>query len=119
MFKKDRIPLIKECCKPFEGSGIAITVISHKLYYKNCKFENAVFVLIFSTLTGNNDIGCDCYLLESMTVVESIIVGGACGAPPVAITLAGGISLDSGTSGSLPHFLSAEPAIFLCCMYDN
>lgn len=54
-----------------------------------------------------------------MTVVESIIVGGACGAPPVAITLAGGISLDSGASGSLPHFLSAEPAIFLCCMYDN
>ena len=54
-----------------------------------------------------------------MTIVKSIIVGGACGAPPVAITLAGGISLDSGTSGSLPHFLSAEPAIFLCCMYDN
>ncbi|XP_052065558.1 uncharacterized protein LOC127705275 [Mytilus californianus] len=65
------------------------------------------------TLTGNTDIGCDCYLLETMTVVKSIITDGECSSP---VGLAG-ISLDSSSSGSLPHFLSADPALFLCSPY--
>ena len=40
--------------------------------------------IYFRTLTGNDNLGCDCYLLDTLTLISTKIVGGTCGSPVAA-----------------------------------
>ncbi|KAJ8299288.1 hypothetical protein KUTeg_023348 [Tegillarca granosa] len=62
------------------------------------------------TLTGNNAIGCSCYVIATLTIVKSAIQGGICGSPPVAI----GVVFESGQSASNNYFETKPASTFLC-----
>ncbi|KAK3095292.1 hypothetical protein FSP39_012895, partial [Pinctada imbricata] len=63
------------------------------------------------TLTGNDNLGCDCYMLETLTKVSNEIVGGTCGTPAAAA----GVLFDKGQSNNALYFTkSAHLASFLC-----
>ncbi|XP_060085368.1 protein artichoke-like [Ylistrum balloti] len=62
------------------------------------------------TLTGNNAIGCDCYIYQTLEKVQETIAGGTCGSP----SQVAGIQFDYTTKTNATYFLNADVNNFLC-----
>ncbi|XP_021356440.1 uncharacterized protein LOC110452321 isoform X2 [Mizuhopecten yessoensis] len=62
------------------------------------------------TLTGNNGIGCDCYIYQTLEKVQTTINGGSCGSP----SQTAGIVFDYAGKTSSSYFLNADVNNFLC-----
>lgn len=99
----------------------AVWLIYWTKMYKMSIFVTKVNVLeiqykglyVFRTLTGNDAIGCSCYVIATLTIVKSVISGGSCGSPPAA----NGVVFDSGQSSSNDYFEKKPASTFLCCEY--
>ncbi|XP_069131706.1 uncharacterized protein [Argopecten irradians] len=68
-------------------------------------------------LTGNQNIGCDCYMIESLKKIRQVISGGLCGSPLGAINTS--LDYSSNRRGRDPaYFVYADPRLFLCSPVD-
>ncbi|XP_060077614.1 uncharacterized protein LOC132557141 [Ylistrum balloti] len=80
-------------------------------------FERATFDQIADNkaflkldLTGNQDIGCDCYMIEALKKIHKAISGGECGSPE-------GVTLDylaNNTPARSTYFVNVDPTLFIC-----
>ncbi|XP_033751294.1 LOW QUALITY PROTEIN: uncharacterized protein LOC117335429 [Pecten maximus] len=62
------------------------------------------------TLTGNDAIGCDCYIYQTLEKVQETITGGTCGSP----SQTAGVLFDYATKTNATYFLNADVNNFLC-----